>query len=73
MRQQSCNDCYYNGVWNDEEDDYILKETLSIDEERTQVEDNGECEIGTAFGNGCYIFICNDCDKIVDKIPMITE
>jgi hypothetical protein len=58
-----CDDCSENAAWSPGEQGH----TLNLEDinrhglERTHVEENGECEMGEAFGSGCYQFICSEC------------
>ncbi len=36
--------------------------------DRTHVEDEGECDLGTAFGAGCYLHLCAVCGKTRDHL-----
>ena len=38
------------------------KTTLQNFDLRTQVQDEGECNFGSAGGEGCYMFVCNNCN-----------
>lgn len=56
-----CDECNMNGAWHDSE--YTMGEKI-IDEKqlvRSQVENEGECYIGTAYGAGCHMYICTYC------------
>lgn len=41
---------------------YDQKEIDDKDLRREGVEVDGECKLGTAFGAGCYMFICPKCN-----------
>ena len=61
-----CDDCRENGAWIAGEGysgEYTTDEILIFKEalERTQVENEGECSMGSAYGAGCYIFTCTSC------------
>jgi hypothetical protein len=63
-----CDDCSENGAYfYDEEcgnDRYVYDEKFIDDNDlvRDQVYQEGECRIDTAFGAGCYMFICKECN-----------
>lgn len=65
----SCIDCENNGVYT--EDGYVYHQNI-VDRElqRTEVNDEGKCRLGTSFGQGCYIFICAKCDHKTN-IPLL--
>lgn len=54
-----CEGCINNGEWSDS-DGYVYP----IESAGTQVMDEGECRMGTSYGDGCYIFKCNKCGEI---------
>lgn len=59
-----CDDCDQNPAMDD--DGHYTYDEKIIDEkdlERLGVADNGECKIGTAYGAGCYLFVCKGCNK----------
>jgi len=59
-----CGDCDQNPAW-DEDTGHYTTDLKIIDEKellRSGVENDGECEMGTAHGAGCYLFICSKCN-----------
>jgi hypothetical protein len=40
---------------------------------RNTVEEDGECKLGTAFGEGCLLAVCIECGAHVEHIPMGVE
>jgi hypothetical protein len=68
----SCDICRANGAWDDFNDKYthnaakIKRENL----ERTQVNDEGECDFGISCNAGCWIFECTNCD-CSEMIPRV--
>ena len=63
-----CSVCQHNGIQNEETGMYEYPNQEGG--MRTEVSDNGECQIGMAFGEGCYFFICSKCTKDFLHIPM---
>ena len=57
-----CDDCDQNPAYYDEQSTYDLKLIDEKELDRVGVEDNGECNMGTAYGPGCYMFVCKDCN-----------
>ena len=59
-----CDDCDQNGAWDSDDDEYTYD--LEIIEEkkliRDYVQEEGECLMDTAWGSGCYMFICEKCN-----------
>ena len=59
-----CHKCTMNGIWNVETEDVeygkVPKETDSL----TSVDD-GYCEMGNSFDNGCWIITCEKCSEII--------
>ena len=64
-----CEKCKHNGVDNTEGYSYFLETDLA----RTQVADEGECEYGTAHGEGCHMYMCEGCHEFVDYLPFGRE
>ena len=68
---KTCNGCKHNGSW-DEPGIFVYDED-DINErklEREEVEENGCCRYGDAYGNGCWIFTCAKCGAHVQHIPL---
>ncbi len=59
-----CDDCSENAAWDDFLDEYTTDEIVieTADLTRDRVENDGECEISTAFGAGCHMYICSVCN-----------
>lgn len=53
----SCLECRHNGIWDDKNCKYIYTGYG----ERTQAHDEGECELGHCFANGCHLYVCSKC------------
>jgi len=62
-KKKSCHDCVYNGFFDEEADEWQFGELPSNDIERTMVEEEGECFLNSAYGEGCYLFICSECSS----------
>ena len=60
-----CDDCSENGAWDSDTSEYVYDEGVinNFDLERDEVQNDGECRFDTAFGAGCYMFTCNNCNK----------
>ncbi len=59
---QDCSDCVHNAAYDDDRERiYDQAEIDRLGLERIAVEEDGECNLGTAFGGGCYMFICVKC------------
>lgn len=56
-----CDDCNQNPAYLNGKYIYDEKEIEDKELERTGVQDNGECNLGLAYGSGCYQFICAEC------------
>jgi len=61
-----CDECRENAAWVDVihgTGSYTLNKTYIEYRElkRNHVEENGECEMGAAYGDGCYMFTCANC------------
>ena len=69
-----CEGCVFNGAWDDTVDDgneafiYDQEEIDKKEIEREEVEINGCCKYGDAFGNGCFIITCAKCGAYVQHI-----
>jgi len=58
-----CDDCDQNKAYDHDTEEYT-DDIQIIDEKelmRDHVEEEGECEFGSAFGAGCYMFRCVNC------------
>jgi hypothetical protein len=64
----SCATCENNGI-KDEEGDWVYR-ALKEGETREEVDDDSECLLGNAYGDGCCIMVCSQCDKTHKHIPM---
>lgn len=67
-----CDDCDQNAAWDEEGYTTDLKVIEEKGLERTHVENEGECEMDTAYGAGCYMFICNQCNHKMN-LPVAEE
>lgn len=58
-----CDDCDQNSVYDPDIEEYITDMKIIDDKNliRNSVEENGECNFGTAFGSGYYMFRCVNC------------
>lgn len=67
-----CDDCDQNPAWDEDKQKYIsdLKNIADKKLIRSGVDENGECDIGTAYGRGCYQFICSECHAR-DYVPLL--
>lgn len=59
-----CDDCDQNAAYDEENECYTTDLKIIMDKglERCQVEEEGECQMDSAFGAGCYMFTCKDCN-----------
>lgn len=70
---RSCDDCEFNYAWEEESKGYvsdieIIKEKNLL---RNHVAEEGECDLGHSYGEGCYLFFCSKCKHLQDYIPII--
>jgi hypothetical protein len=63
----SCKECSNNGIKEGEE--WVYRD-LKEGEERTQAEEDAECLLGSAHGEGCSIIVCADCGKLHEHVPL---
>ncbi len=66
-----CDVCKSNGIYDDDNEEYVY--TIETDNPRTQVADEGECEHGTTYGDGCHMYMCEGCHEFVDYLPFCSE
>ena len=64
----SCATCE-NNVIKDENGDWVYR-ALKEGELREEVDEDSECFMGSAFGDGCCILVCCACDKTHKHIPV---
>ncbi len=59
-----CDDCNQNAAHNPDTEEYTYDLKIIEDKEliRDKVEQEGECRMGSAWGAGCYLFICACCN-----------
>lgn len=69
-----CYNCQYNEAWDNEAYEYTNdEEFIKINKLiRSHAEDQGECDLGDSWNNGCYIFKCSNCGKI-NHLPILEE
>ena len=65
--KDDCKTCENNGIKDDDGYSYRRPEP---DEERTEVEDDGECLLGYANGQGCSIVVCSRCGELHGHTPI---
>ena len=70
VRKDDCKTCVNNGIRDDE--GYAYRD-LKEDEERTEVEENGECLLGNAHGEGCSILVCSRCEKLHEHVSFLYD
>jgi hypothetical protein len=72
--EYSCGDCEHNPAWDEDEKKYTLDHDLIRKKGliRNCVANEGECDMGPAYDNGCYIFTCSKCLRI-DYLPMLDQ
>ena len=75
-RIEECDSCEHNGAQLSTDSPYIYDADIIISEklkgndiERDQVEYEGECNMGTAYGDGCYMIKCLKCGHL-NHIPI---
>jgi len=56
-----CDNCEHNGAYSEGEYIYDDEEIEELGLTRDQVIEEGNCRKTTAFGSGCYVFICAEC------------
>lgn len=67
-----CDDCSENPAYDEDTSDYTT-DLKTIDDkslERSGVENDGECNFGTAYGPGCYMFVCKECNHATNLSVM---
>ena len=72
----NCSECENNGAWDNDEDvqEYIY-DSEKIKKNglmRDQVNEDGECGFGTAYGAGCHLYICASCGH-EDYLPLYSD
>lgn len=65
FRSRDCSECVSNGVYSPEEDGYI--HPLWTEDERTQVKDQCQCNMGESNNEGCVIITCK-CGIEVERV-----
>jgi hypothetical protein len=69
-----CDDCIENAAYDEDKEDYTYD--LKIIEEkclnRDHVQEQGECIMGTAYENGCHMYICKKCNY-KSNMPIIGD
>lgn len=60
-----CDGCDQNAAYDEITEEYI-RDTQEIENralERTEVGEDGQCGMGSAYGSGCYLFVCSKCHR----------
>ena len=57
--ERGCELCENNGVWDELTQKYTYPERT--DDDRTQAGEDGECEMGHTWDNGCHLYTCACC------------
>ncbi len=67
-----CSECRENGAWDGESDCWTHDEKVIQEKNlgREQVAEEGQCNMGTAYGAGCHLFRCDNCQSLQDHLPM---
>jgi hypothetical protein len=71
FKNASCDNCKHNGYIDLDDESRYSYGTSNKGIPRTEVSDEGECELGQAFGEGCYRHLCAVCGKTRDHLPLI--
>lgn len=64
FRSRDCSECVSNGVYSPEDDGYIHP---IQPEERTQVRDQAQCNMGESNNEGCVIITCK-CGAEIERV-----
>ena len=65
--KNECDECEHNRWWDeDKEGDnwQPLPPPDDIENVYYKTDDDGECEMGTSFNAGCYLFKCTTCGNV---------
>lgn len=73
VKKIMCECCTFNHAWDVETGEYISNEKVIEEKDlcRDHVEQEGECELGNAHGEGCYVLMCSICATIGEHIPLV--
>ena len=63
VENNSCENCKYNGAWNEDAGEYTTDEKVIAEKKliRNQISDNWSCEILSHAREGCWIVECVEC------------
>ncbi len=74
-KRHDCNKCKHNGLVTDEDTSnfwhYDSEDREETTEIMTSAETNGECQMGSNWDAGCVLFVCPDCEKVVDYVAFV--
>lgn len=61
--KDSCHECIENAAYDPEDEEYLYdrKRIEELGLTRNHVENEGECNFDSAWGEGCYMFTCMYC------------
>lgn len=70
--KRDCYECDHNGAWNSNWCYYTLDLDIINDLglTRNQAENEGECELGHSYNNGCHMYKCTECGRLTN-LPLI--
>jgi len=71
IEDRECHNCDCNGVYNDKLGHY--EHPLKTTEERTQADEERECEMGHTWNAGCHFYICSSCLHPQSHFPVMEE
>ena len=69
--KDSCDDCVHNGVLDIEKCEYTYPETLKSGDVRTEVNNEGLCEIESSNNCGCTYYRCSACGHYIKQVPYV--
>lgn len=67
-----CSSCKHNGAYSEKSEGYIYDQKTIDDEllDRTETEEDNQCELGSCFNYGCSMRTCTKCAND-DILPMM--
>ena len=61
-----CGDCIHNPAWDEDEEEFTQKIKTIIEKDlvRDHALENGYCDLGDCFNEGCHLYRCINCGEL---------
>ena len=64
-----CHGCEFNGAWDETEYTYDEKTIIQKSLQRTEANEEGNCQLGENYNRGCEMYACGKCgEKLISPL-----